>query len=136
MVIRRYRDLPEAIIAKSILDSADIESFLIDQNMVRLDWLWSNLLGGIKLVVRVEDAEAAAELIQQGIPEKFDVEGVGEYKQPRCPRCQSFDVDFQGLDRRLAYGSLFLGVPIPITNRAWKCHSCGHEWDEDDGDAP
>jgi len=131
VLARRYRDLPEASIAKSILDSADMESFLFDDNVIRLDWLWSNLMGGVKVLVREEDAEAARELLDQNVPEKFDVEGVGEYDQPRCPRCQSFDVTLDGLDRRLAYASLWVGLPIPITIAGWKCHSCGHSWTEE-----
>jgi len=65
VMIRRYRDLPEATIAKTILDSAGIESFLAEENIVRLDWFYSNLVGGIKLLVRAEDADAARELLDQ-----------------------------------------------------------------------
>ncbi len=36
--IRRFRDLPEALIAKGSLDSAGIDSVLVNGNMVRLDW--------------------------------------------------------------------------------------------------
>jgi hypothetical protein len=43
LMIRRYRDLPEAAIAKSVLDSARIDCFLADDNLVRLDWFYSNL---------------------------------------------------------------------------------------------
>lgn len=67
VIIGRYRDLPEASIAKSILDSAGIEGFLIDDNLVRLDWFYSNLVGGIKLVVREEDAETATKLLDQSV---------------------------------------------------------------------
>src|SRR5260370_22426447 len=136
VMIRRFRDLPEAEIAKSILDSAGIESFLGEENIVRLDWFYSNLVGGIKLLVRAEDAEAASRLLGQNVPENFDVEGLGEYKQPRCPRCQSWDVAFDGLDKHITYALLFfLGLPIPITNKGWKCHSCGNVW-KDDTNAP
>ena len=51
IAIRRYRDIPAALLAKSILDSADIENFLTDVNTVRMDWLWSNALGGVRLFV-------------------------------------------------------------------------------------
>jgi hypothetical protein len=71
--------MPEALLAKGSLDSAGIECWLIDDNMVRLDWFYSNLLGGIKLQVTQEDAEAANELLEQPIPENFDAEGTGDY---------------------------------------------------------
>ncbi len=131
VMIRRYRDLPDASIAKSVLDSAGIESILVDENIVRLDWLWSNLVGGIKLLVREEDADTANRLLNQNVLEKFNVEGVGEYEQPRCPRCESLDVAFGELDKRIAYGGMFVGLPIPIRNKGWKCHACGHEWKDD-----
>src|SRR5882724_7495301 len=47
--IRRFRDLPEAQLARGSLESSGIECFLTDDNMVRLDWFISNLLGGVKL---------------------------------------------------------------------------------------
>ena len=64
LTIRQFRDLPEALLAKSVLDSAGIECFLGDYNLIRMDWLWSNLLGGIKLRVRQEDALVASRLLE------------------------------------------------------------------------
>jgi hypothetical protein len=66
LTIRQFRDLPEALLAKSVLDSAGIECFLGDDNLIRMDWLWSNLLGGIKLRVRQEDAIVASRLLEGG----------------------------------------------------------------------
>jgi len=59
VVLRRYRDMPQAVVEKSVLEDAGIECFLQDDNVVRMDWLWSNAMGGIKLVVRKRDAEEA-----------------------------------------------------------------------------
>jgi hypothetical protein len=137
VMIRRYQLLPEALLSKSILDSAGIESFLADENLVRIDWFYSNLVGGIKLLVRAQDAETARKILDQETPEKFDVDGVGEYKQPRCPQCQSLDVAFDELNKRIAYGGMLLAnLPITITSDHWKCHSCGYEWDDDGELAP
>jgi hypothetical protein len=136
VMIRRYRDLPEATIAKSILDSAGIECILVDENMVRLDWFYSNLVGGIKILVRAEDAETAIKLLDQEVPEKFNVEGVGEYEQPHCPSCKSMEVSFDGLDKRASYTGLFVSLPIPTTTKGLKCHSCGLEWKGSDTETP
>jgi hypothetical protein len=70
VVIARYGGVPEALLAKSMLDSAGIESFLGDENLVRLDWFYSNLIGGIKLMVREEDAETARALLEKNSPGK------------------------------------------------------------------
>jgi len=66
VLLRRYRDMPEAYVAKALLDDAGIEAFLLDENTLRMDWLWSNALGGIKLVVRGRDAVEAEKLLSEG----------------------------------------------------------------------
>ncbi len=135
VVVKQFRDLPEALLAKGSLESAGIECFMGDDNMVRMDWFISNLVGGAKLCVRPEDADAAVELLEQPIPADFDVEGVGNYEQPSCPRCQSFDVSYETLNKPVAYTSAWIGVPIPVPRRRWKCSSCGEQWKDDEAAA-
>ncbi|MGA3196581.1 MAG: DUF2007 domain-containing protein [Terriglobales bacterium] len=134
VTVRKFRDLPEALLAKGSLQSAGIEAYLLDDNMIRMDWFISNLLGGIKLQVRPEDVEAANEILDQPTPEVLEVEGVGDYEQPKCPRCQSFDVAYQELDKFASYGTAYVGIPIPIHKSTWTCHACGHEWTAPDGE--
>jgi hypothetical protein len=131
VTIRKFRDLPEALLAKGSLDSAGIECMLGDANTVRLSWVVSNAVGGIKLMVNAKDVGAAEEVLSQPIPHHLDVSGVGEYEQPMCPKCGSLDISFQEL-APVAYLSMWLNVPIPFHRRAWRCHACDVEW-EDDG---
>jgi hypothetical protein len=132
VTVRQFRDLPEALLAKGSLESAGIECFLADENLVRLDWFISNFIGGIKLNVGAQDAGNAQKLLDEPILEGLYVQGIGLYEQPRCPKCQSLDVNFQELDRPIAYMSAFLRVPMPVQRPGWRCHSCDAEW-EDDG---
>ena len=132
VTIRQFRDLPEALLAKGSLESSGIECFLADENLVRLDWFISNFIGGIKLKVRGPDVLNARKILDEPILEGLYVHGVGLYQQPRCPQCQSLDVNFQELDRPIAYMSAFLRVPMPLQRPAWHCHECDAEW-EDDG---
>lgn len=110
VTLQQFRDAPEALLAQGALKSAGIESFLGDETTIRMDWLWSNALGGIKLWVNREDAEVAAQVLGQEIPENFNVEGVGDFDQPRCPQCHSLDIAHTDSDKH------------------WTCHSCGHAW--------
>jgi hypothetical protein len=135
VTLRRFRDMPEALLARSVLESAGIECSLGDVNIIRTDWLWSNLVGGIKLRVHEEDLEAAGKLLDQNVPERFDVQGVGNYRQPRCPRCQSLDISFENLDKPVAAAGLFVGAPITLSRPLWKCRSCGSEWQESEATA-
>jgi len=71
----------EACAAKGLLVSAGIKSFLANSNIVRMYGL-PRLFGGAKLLVPSDDFEAARSLLEQTPPEKFEVEGVGEFVQP------------------------------------------------------
>jgi len=131
VTIRKFRDLPEAILAKGVLESAGLECFLADDNLVRMDWFISNFVGGIKLQVKPEDAAAANEVLEQPIPEQFEVEEFGEYHQPECPKCGSLDTVFEELNKPIAYTSAWIGVPIPVHQKGWQCKSCGYHWDDE-----
>jgi hypothetical protein len=63
--IRKFRDLPDAILAKGLLESAGIECYLADDNIVRLDWFISNAIGNMRLQVKPADAETAIEILDQ-----------------------------------------------------------------------
>ncbi len=128
VTVRQFRDLPEALLAKGSLESAGIECFLADENLVRLDWFISNFIGGIKLNVRAADEANARTILDDPILEGLYVQGIGLYEQPRCPKCQSLDVNFQELDRPIAYMSAFLRVPMPLQREGWRCHNCDAEW--------
>lgn len=130
VTIAKFRDLPEALLAQGNLNSSGIESVLLDGNLVRLDWLWSNAVGGIKLQVKVEDADEATEILNQPIPETFEFGGAGDYRQPECPKCKSLDITFQEIYKPVAYGSLWVGLPLPVHREAWKCRACGNGWDD------
>jgi hypothetical protein len=95
-----------------------------------MDWFISNLLGGIKLKVRPEDAEAANEILNQPIPTMLDVEGIGRVEQPKCPQCESLDIMDRELDKPVAYLSAYVGLPVPAQRSGWTCHACGHRWEE------
>ncbi len=128
VTIRQFRDLPEALLAKGVLDSGGVESFLADDNMVRMDWFISNLLGGVKLQVAPEDVIEATQLLESPIPSEFSIDGVGEFIQPTCPKCGSLDIAFEQLNKPVAYTSAALGVPIPLQSNSWKCSDCGARW--------
>jgi len=135
IILRRYLWQHEALLAKAMLDSTGVECFLVDEHTIRMQWLWSLALGGVKVLVRPEDADVA-ELLDQGWVESFVVSGMGEYVQPRCPNCGSFDVSYRGLLRRLAYFSLLLCwmfaivPPIAMHELGWRCAACGHLWED------
>ena len=136
VIVARYRDLSEAIVARTVVQSAGIFCFLRDENLVRLDWQLSNFIGGIALQVAAEDRAEAEELLSQPIPATIPFEGEIPFEQPHCPRCGSIDVTFEGSGRKAALSSLYLvGLPLPLGEKSWLCETCGCRWVEESGKA-
>ena len=129
VIVRRFRYLQDADLAKSALESAGFECAFRDDVTIGMNWGWSNALGGVKLMVRKEDADGARQLLDQEISAKFNVEGVGEFEQPRCPQCQSLDISFAEFDKAVAY-TFVISAPVPLSSRQRECQSCGHRWEE------
>ena len=61
---------------------------------------------------------------------------MGNFEQPKCPRCQSLDVTYEELNKEFSYWTAYAGVPIPVYKRGWTCHACGNEWEEQGGTLP
>jgi hypothetical protein len=137
VTVRRYRDLSEAMVARTVVESAGIYCFLRDENLVRLDWQVSNFIGGLSLQVQPEDAGEAMELLDQPAPESIAFDGREDYEQPHCPRCGSTDISFEGSNRKAAIASVFLiGVPLPLGGTSWSCQTCGCRWADEADDMP
>jgi hypothetical protein len=130
VTLRHFRDLPDALLAQGKIESAGIECLLADGNLVRMDWLWSNAIGGLRLQVSESDVEEARAILDEPIPESLVEDDKGEaFLQPRCPRCDSLDIGFQNLDHFWTYGLwLLTGLPIPIRKDHWRCGACGAQW--------
>ena len=133
VTLEHFRDIPQALLAKGKLESAGIECLLADGNLVRMDWLLSNAIGGLRLQVREKDLATARALLDEPIPTELCGDEFGEtFEQPRCPRCQSLDIGYEKIDRFWTYGLwLLLQCPLPIRKDNWKCYTCGSEWVED-----
>lgn len=124
VTLRRFRDMPEALLAKTILDSAGIFCSLDDVNIIRTDWLWSNLVGGIKLRIEEEDFEAASSLLNENPPVS---QAAGEFREPVCPRCRSIDISVEEVEETTTNAGrlVFSGAD---SDPNWTCHACGHSW--------
>jgi hypothetical protein len=139
VTIRAYRDLPEAIVARNLLEQAEIPCSLADEHAIGINWAWSNAIGGAKLQVPATYVEAAEAVLSQPIPAAFATDG-GEYVQPVCPKCGSLNVMADDLDRKIkltstvAYGlPLAIGLPALafMKKGAWKCLQCDCRWVDD-----
>jgi len=68
ITIARFHNEPEFLLARARLESADIECFAQDENMLRIAGWHSHILGGIKLQVRESDADDALAILRHTAP--------------------------------------------------------------------
>lgn len=64
VTVARYDNSIQAHIVKAHLEGHDIVCFVFDANMVDLDPLLSNAIGGVKVKVREKDASEVTRIIQ------------------------------------------------------------------------
>jgi hypothetical protein len=136
VTVGRYRDMAEAFVARAVLEQAGIDCLLRDENTVRMDWLWSNLIGGMRLQVAAKDEAAAKELLAQPIPREFPVDSGEQFEQPICPKCGSAEVVANDPDRKVLAASMLIKIPLPHRkpqDEEWRCLTCGCRW-RDDGE--
>lgn len=130
ITIATFSQAIEAHVSKTKLESEGIICFIADENIVNMNWFYSNAVGGVKLQVKESDVKRALEILHQkpisvdfmtGEAEKED-EGIF------CPKCGSSEVYYEKFSRRLVFASwLLLGIPFPFFKKKWICKQCGYE---------
>ncbi len=139
VTVRRYRELTEALVGRSKLESAGIPAWIADEHFVRMIWFYSNAVGGMRLQVDESDADAAREILEEAVPETILYSKEETYVQPTCPKCGSAEITLGGgTERGRSLVALFLlAIPVPPREAAWHCEACGAKWaDEEKDEAP
>jgi hypothetical protein len=125
----------QAHLARTKLESEGIPCVVGDEHLVRVDWLLSNAIGGVKLLVPHAEADRARDALRPR-PQLVAVHPRGGPADGEmiCPRCRCDDVYYNRYNRRIAgVFILLLGFLIPWRDRRWACTQCGYEWKEANG---
>ena len=121
-----------AHIARVRLESDGIRAALDREHHISMDWIISNAVGGVKLLVRECDQELATRVLKETGGEIDPAEaGDDSPDSPLlpCPRCGSLETYHERLNRKLTLGSvLLLGIPIPFVRRHMSCSRCSFRW--------
>jgi len=64
--IQEFSYAQDAYMAKALLESEEIHVFLKDEVSSQVFSLFSNIIGGIKLLVPTEEAESAFHILKEG----------------------------------------------------------------------
>lgn len=125
VVIASYSYPHEAQIAKSQLEAAGIIVRIENEHTINMYWLYSNALGGVRLLVLQQFAEEAYALIHQdqsaAVLAHFGLE------TPRCPNCGGDQLNPFTQGKRQAFiVFLLLDFPLYKYRHGMKCASCNH----------
>ena len=116
----------EAHLLRMRLEAVGIEACVQDENIIQMDLLYSNALGGVRVQVADEDYEAVKEFLALD-----SGQDAAPPDEPRCPKCGSTSIDRERFSRRIAFLSLLvIGIPLLFIRRRLRCSACLHTWKE------
>lgn len=122
-IVRTFDNYFLANITLTKLQDAGIDCFLKDEHTVTMDPILSNAIGGIKLVVKEEDAEDAKELLKQ-----FDEAYLRSVKCPRCGATAINQVNKPGATNFLTAILTWTFSSYALApQQVYQCGSCGYE---------
>lgn len=109
------------------LESFGVNATLADVDTISLNWLWSNALGGVKVLVPESEVEEALGVLAAE-PSDESTDGQDVQAAFTCPSCGSRDTHYF-LDKRGTFLTwLVLGIPvIPVISKQ-ACAGCGNKW--------
>ncbi|HHX34695.1 MAG TPA: DUF2007 domain-containing protein [Gammaproteobacteria bacterium] len=127
IVIARFSFPYEAQIARASLDAAGIPAFIADEHTVNMNWLYSNALGGVRLLVPRQHAQEAKALLAADFSEQLELEQATD--PAVCPNCGSDALEAHTQGKKPAFlVFLLLGFPLFFYRHGLRCTNCGTFW--------
>lgn len=128
----------DAYLAKSLLESEEIDVFLKDEMTAQVFNFSSNAIGGVKILVPTADADRAVEILKKGgyiLPEEESAENIEllplekDTDKEICPYCQSKNITQHKKPNWITIALYFLlGLIFPITSKTFVCFDCEKKW--------
>jgi predicted RNA-binding Zn-ribbon protein involved in translation (DUF1610 family) len=151
VIVARFGTVAQAELARSALDAAGIDAEVTDEEVVTMNWLYSNAVGGVRLLVAAEDqAEAIDVLTNAALPDGAAVAPSVAEEPPlviACPACGStdfsriprlrlflfFTVVLYGLglaihQQEMALAGIAAAALITAVIPSALCNACGEKW--------
>ncbi|EHQ29312.1 putative signal transducing protein [Mucilaginibacter paludis] len=132
-----YYDPMLAHIVRSRLEDNGVACFIADENMIGINPLYNNALGGIKLKIFERDLEKCRAILAQDqtIPADEHVEIDDETQGiVICPYCGSTNVRYGAATKnRFGWLSILVSLVLSVypfsTRKAWHCFNCSEDFD-------
>ncbi|MES2456399.1 MAG: DUF2007 domain-containing protein [Bacteroidota bacterium] len=132
IVFNSYYNPIEANIVKTRLIDSGVQCFLSDENMITVNPLYNQALGGVKLHIFEKDIDLVRSILEDKDIE-LSVESL-EQSAEICPQCGSNHVGFvQSVKNKpgilTLLSALFLMLLYPFqTKKVHHCFNCNHEF--------
>jgi len=122
--VARFREPYEAHLARGVLESAEIEAYVLDDHLVGTNWLYSSALGGVRLYVDDENEAAARAILNS------ELEGPGEDPgdDEPCPACGSTEFEVSRYSLWSIIPAVLTSAPLLFPRRSWRCTRCRARW--------
>lgn len=65
ITLKTYRDIIDAQVDKGYLESQGIKCHLKNEEVINVNWLWSQAVGGVQLQVKESELEKAKGLLRE-----------------------------------------------------------------------
>lgn len=125
IVIARFSFPHEAHIARASLEAAEIRSEIRDEHTVNMQWLYSNAVGGVRLLVEDSNVEAAMEILQADFSAALQ-DAYEDEPKDICPECGSDQLSPHTKGKKPAFVAfLLLGFPLFFYKHGYICDKCG-----------
>ncbi|MHA2938279.1 putative signal transducing protein [Vibrio sp. RC27] len=131
VVLTKFSFPLDANIAKANLESVGIPAFIADEHTINMQWLYSDAMGGVRLLVPEEHYDEALELIGEDFsnvvePEEQDTNPSDLHEIKCCGECQSTNIKEYTKGKQSAFVVfLLLGFPLFFYQHGVKCEDCG-----------
>lgn len=131
--IAEFRDVIMADLTRSKLESEGIKAYIFNDKLVSINWVLSQAVGGVRVMVAKDDAERATEILARDDSELLAINEAAaseknELNHVVCEKCGSDNVIRTSSQRRAAALSILLTIPLLFWRKRYKCRSCGHSW--------
>jgi len=141
VTVATYREMSDAVVAKSKLDAAGIHCVLSTAPDPRpagrtadspgMDGFRARASDDVHLQVHEEDAETATQILTGATDdEEFD----DLLEEPECPSCGSMDLHYHDGKHWRPWVGVFVAGEQTVAShkREWRCDECGATWTEDE----
>jgi Putative prokaryotic signal transducing protein len=122
-----YTDIIQANIVRGRLEVEGIPAMLANEHTVTADWLYSQLLGGVSVMVPPQYLQAAREVIRQidtGAFEEHEDNAI-ESHQDVCSKCKTPLRRNESVSWKFSLiSSLLFFIPIPFRRHRFDCSEC------------